>query len=285
MTSIAGERPFTRAPDSGPPTVRHVPVGPLRVFDGDLAAAAAYLMARIRAGAGARVATANLDFLALARRDPTLRADLAGSTLVVADGAPVAWLARAAGATWVGRVTGVDLVLELCRRGMDQGLRVAFYGSTPEKAEAAARHLESAFPGIRVVLRVSPPFRAPTVAELAQHRADMAAARPDLVLVALGCPKQERFIAENWDVVPGAVWIGVGGTLDFFSGDKRRAPRALQRVGLEWLFRLLQEPGRLWRRYLLRDLPALSVVAPGVLLRSALGRRAPAGAHEAVAAE
>ncbi|GAB4336534.1 MAG: WecB/TagA/CpsF family glycosyltransferase [Dehalococcoidia bacterium] len=273
MTSIVAERPALTAPVPAPASVRHVPVGPLDVFDGDLGAAAEFLLARIRSGAGARVATANLDFVALARRDAVLREDLAASTLVVADGAPVAWLARAAGAERAARVTGVDLVLELCRRGTTDGLRVAFYGSTPEKAEVAARYLETAFPGVRVVSRISPPFRPPTAAELAGQRATLAAARPDLVLVALGCPKQERFIAENSDVAPSAAWIGVGGTLDFFSGDKHRAPAALQRAGFEWAFRLVQDPRRLWRRYLLRDLPALMAVAPGILIRRALRRR------------
>lgn len=276
MTSIVAERLATAAPTPALQAVLapHVPVGPLRVFDGDLGAAAALLLERVRAGAGARVATANLDFVALARRDPVLRADLATATLVVADGAPVAWMARKAGGERVGRVTGVDLVIELCRRGAPGGLRVVFYGSTAEKAEGAKGFLESAFPGVEVVERISPPFRPPTPAEVAQHRAAIAAARPDLVLVALGCPKQERFIAEHHDVAPGAAWIGVGGTLDFFSGDKHRAPAAIQRAGLEWAFRLVQDPRRLWRRYLLRDVPALLAVAPGVVF--ARGRTRPA---------
>lgn len=250
----------------------HTGIGPLRVFDGDLDDAAALLMERIEAGAGARVATANLDFVALARADAVLRADLAASTLVVADGAPVAWLARVAGASRVRRIAGVDLVLEFCRRGSETGgLRVAFYGSTPDKAAAATAFLESRYRGVRVVARISPPFRSLGAAEVAEHRATLAAARPDLVLVALGCPKQERFIAEHSEVLPGAAWLGVGGTLDFFAGDKRRAPALIQRLGLEWVFRLAQDPRRLWRRYLLRDIPALAAVGPRVVMHRLRG--------------
>lgn len=256
-TSLQRARPRFDAARHG-----HVTVGPFSVFDGGLGEAAAFCMAAIESGAGAKVATANLDFIARARRDRALRQDLADSTLVVADGAPVAWLARLAGASRVSRVTGVDLVAELCRRGSERGgLRIAFYGSNPATSAAAAETLRARYPGVRVVARISPPFRPPTPAETAADRALLARAKPELVLVALGCPRQERFIAESYHDIPGAVWIGVGGTFDFYAGEKKRAPRLLQAMGGEWLARLAQDPRRLWRRYLLDDLPALVAVA------------------------
>ena len=245
--------------------LRHVDVGPLRIFDGDLSAAGALIRSRIQAGLGTRVATANLDFVAQARRNHILRRDLQDSNLVVADGAPVAWLSRMAGARHARRVTGVDLVEEVCSQASrGDGLRVAFYGSTANLAAKAAQHLETKYTGVRVVARITPPFRELTAQEQEIGRQALVHARPDLVLVALGCPKQERFIAENHDLLPGAAWIGVGGTLDFFAGLRKRAPSGVQAAGMEWMVRLVQEPRRLWRRYLLEDIPALVAVAPRV---------------------
>jgi N-acetylglucosaminyldiphosphoundecaprenol N-acetyl-beta-D-mannosaminyltransferase len=243
-----------------------VDLGPLRIFDGDLGLASDLVLARVRLGLGARIATANMDFIAQARHSAQLRSDLANSTLVVADGAPVAWLSRLAGARRTRRVTGVDLVEEICSQASQaEGLRIAFYGSTAELAAKAAAYIEGKYAGVRVVTRITPPFRDPTDAEASMHRETLMLAKPDLVLVALGCPKQERFIAENQHVLPGAAWIGVGGTLDFFAGLRKRAPKRVQGAGLEWLIRLAQDPKRLWKRYLVQDVPALAAVAPGVV--------------------
>lgn len=239
----------------------HFRVGPLAVFDGTLDDAAGWCLDRVRSGEGAKVATANLDFIALARTDAQLRDDLRQSTLVIADGAPVAALARFVGATRTRRAAGVDLVRLLCEQGASEGLRVAFYGGQPDVAARAASTLETSYPGVQVVEQITPPFGSWTPADRLEDGERLAAADPDLVLVALGCPKQERVIAEFYDAHPRAVWIGVGGTLDFVAGQRRRAPELVQRAGLEWTVRFAQEPRRLWRRYLLRDVPALTVTA------------------------
>ncbi|MGE5595168.1 MAG: WecB/TagA/CpsF family glycosyltransferase [Hyphomicrobiales bacterium] len=261
------------APWSATPAARisvrpqHIGVGPVEVFDGDIDQATDLILRAIDEGRGARVATANLDFVARARRDAQLRHDLATSDLVTADGAPVAWLARVAGAERITRVTGVDLVAALCARAASRpaGLRIAMYGSTPEVAGAAARELEARYPGVAVVAQICPPFRDLSDDELALHLAELSAVDPDVVLVALGCPRQERFIARHQHVAPRAAWLGIGGTFDFYAGTRRRAPGLLQRVGGEWLARLVQEPRRLWRRYFLDDIPALFAVAPACL--------------------
>lgn len=251
---------------TGRPRAAHVPVGPLTVFNGDLDSAADLCVAAVRAGRGLRVATANMDFVARARRDATLRRDLETSSLVVADGAPVAWLARLAGGRATRRVTGVDLVAAICRRAsVSAPVRVAFYGGDPSVAALAAAELERRYPGVSVVFQVSPPYRPMTEAEVTADVAALALSRPDVVLVALGCPRQERFIAEHFASIPAATWIGVGGTFDFYAGRRKRAPKFLQRAGAEWLTRLVQEPRRLWRRYLVDDLPSLARVAPAVL--------------------
>ena len=254
----------------------HVVLSGVPIFDGDLGAAVAAILAAVREGRGARVATANLDFFARARRDGRLRADLAASTLVVADGAPVAWAARFAGAANVRRVTGVDLVAEVCRVGAPGGLRLAFYGSTEPVARTAAGAIERTHPGVSVVRVVCPPFRALSEAEIAADVESLAGARPDVVLVALGCPRQERFIAEHFGAIPGAAWIGVGGTFDFYAGKRKRAPGFAQRLGMEWVVRLAQEPRRLWRRYLVDDLPAAARLAMAVARARVEGSPRPA---------
>lgn len=238
-----------------------MPVDGIPVFDGT--AEAALTACLELTGTGGRVATANLDFLALARRDPQLRNDLRNSDLVIADGMPVVWLTKLAGARRIRRFAGVDLVAALFTTERDTPLRVAIYGSTREIADIAVPALEALGGGGRVVHIANPPFRTLTDDELESDRRALAQTEPDIVLVALGCPAQERLIAEWQQAVPRAVWIGIGGTLDFFAGVRHRAPKFAQSAGLEWAVRMAQEPRRLGRRYLLRDLPALAAIAPG----------------------
>lgn len=258
----------------------HRDVGGVAIFEGGLADAARLCLDWIDTGDGGRVATANLDFLALARKDVHLRQLLGACHLVVADGAPVAWLARLAGSSLTRRAGGVDLVTALLESSDARGsLRVALYGATPEVAIEARRAIETRHPKAQVVAVLSPPFRDRTPHEEAHDRRELQAAAPELVLVALGCPKQEHVISRYYDAIPSALWVGVGGTLDILAGRRRRAPRLLQRLGLEWFARFTQEPGRLWRRYFLRDLPFLVAVAPRCLwtgLANRVARRASA---------
>lgn len=266
MVPITAQPP-SRARSDTSLAPQHRFVGPVPIYNGGFHDAVRWCGERIVSGEGARVATANLDFIAQARKDAALQADLQTSDLVVADGAPVAWLARLTGGRHTRRVTGVDLTAGICAAMAGEGLRIAFYGSTQELQAGAAARLEHLYPGVQVVARIAPPFRKLSDDEIAGHLAELQTAAPQLVLVALGCPRQERFIADHFGHVPGAVWMGVGGTFDFFAGKRTRAPKLLQAVGAEWLVRLTQEPGRLWRRYLLRDAPALIAVLPGCLLR------------------
>jgi N-acetylglucosaminyldiphosphoundecaprenol N-acetyl-beta-D-mannosaminyltransferase len=226
---------------------------------------------------GGRVATANLDFLALARKNPALRRNLQASDLVIADGMPVVWLAKLSGAQRVKRLAGVDLVGALFAAERETSLRIAIYGSTESIASAAVPALEALGGGGNVVHVSNPPFRQLTAAEVEADLSALAAADPEVVLVALGCPAQEQLIADWAPRVPGAVWIGIGGTLDFYAGVRRRAPKVAQSFGFEWVVRMAQEPKRLGQRYLLRDLPALVAVAPGcVRTRFARAPRVPA---------
>lgn len=236
-----------------------VSINGVAVFDGteDEAVQACFAML----GTGGKVATANLDFFALARTDAVLKRDLSDSHLVIADGMPVVWLGRLSGARRIQRLAGVDLVAALFKQ--PRPLRVAIYGSRTEICDAAVPALESLGSGARVVHIANPPFRALTDQERANDLRSLRESEPDVVLVALGCPAQERLIADWFHEIPGAVWIGVGGTLDFYAGVRRRAPRTAQRLGMEWAVRMVQEPRRLGRRYLLRDFPALAALFPG----------------------
>lgn len=253
------------ASGAGPlsPLPGHVEVAGVPVFNGAADDVLRLCHERIAAGIGTRIATANLDFLAIARRDTRLKEHLNSSHLVLADGKPVAMLARVAGATQTARVAGVDLVGNLLSGHALPRLRVALYGAT-EPASRAAADAFAAYDRVHVAARVVPPFRPLTPEEEREERARIREAEPHLVLVALGCPRQEQVISRYFDEAPTATWIGVGGTLDFFAGSRKRAPRWVQDAGGEWLVRLAQEPRRLWRRYLLRDVPALAAVAPPV---------------------
>lgn len=244
----------------------HLQIGNVPVFNGDLNMAVRTCLEWIEAGVGGRVATANLDFLAIARKDMALKRLLAQSHLVVADGAPVAWLARLAGARATRRAGGVDLVTRLLGAGVRRGgLKVALYGATPDVCAVAAQRVEDSYPGVEVVAAISPPF-GPRDLQAERHARDtLQQLTPELVLVALGCPKQEQVISDFYEVAPAAVWIGVGGTLDILAGHRRRAPQLMQRLGLEWAARLAQEPGRLWHRYFLRDLPVLASLTPPIV--------------------
>lgn len=241
----------------------HCSIGGVPIFAGGHDEAVRVCINAIRSGVQTRVATANLDFLALASRDRQLKRDLQGCSLVVADGMPVVWLAKLAGAAATRRVAGVDFVDGICRAAAPRGgVRVALYGSSDEVRAGAERHF-AAIPGVTVCYSKSPPFRPSTAGERVADAREIAASGAELVLVALGCPGQERFIAEAATAERGPVWVGVGGSFDFFAGRRKRAPRLLQRAGLEWVVRMSQEPKRLGRRYLLRDLPALFRLAPG----------------------
>ncbi len=189
--------------------------------------------------------------VAEARRDPTYRAVLNGASLVTPDGMPMVWLARRAGYRQVTRVYGPDLLLEVCRWSVERGWRHYFYGGAPGVADRLAGRLRHRFPGLQVAGVESPPFRPLTAQEEDAMVARLNAARPDIVWVGLGAPRQDLWMACYRDRLDAPVLVGVGAAFDFLAGVKPQAPRWMRERGLEWLFRLACEPRRLWRRYLL----------------------------------
>ena len=184
------------------------------------------------------------------QRDPRLRAIHNGAGLVTPDGMPLVWISRLKGFRHVERVYGPDLMLACCERSVTTGYRHYFYGGGPGVPEQLAERLGARFPGLKVVGCLSPPFRAVTAEEDAAIVDQINRAAPDIVWVGLSTPKQEQWMFTHRSRLQAPVFIGVGAAFDFHAGLKPQAPGWMQRSGLEWLFRLWQEPRRLWRRYL-----------------------------------
>jgi N-acetylglucosaminyldiphosphoundecaprenol N-acetyl-beta-D-mannosaminyltransferase len=202
-----------------------------------------------------QIVTANLDFMWLAYRDPAFLELINSAGLVVADGVPLIWLTKLAGCPLPGRVNGTDLVHSLARLSAERGYRLFFFGGAPGVAEQAAVRLQTEFPDMVNAGCYSPPFGAWDELETRRIVNAIRKAKPDVLFVGLGAPRQDQWIAAMADILDVPVCVGIGGSLDFFAGRLDRAPVWMQRHGLEWLHRLTTEPGRLWRRYLLHDGP------------------------------
>ena len=201
-----------------------------------------------RHGRTHQIATVNVDFLVNALNDHDVRALLQGAALNVADGLPVVWATRLAGTPVRERVTGADLVPAIAAEATSRGWRVHFFGSAPGVAERALDLLGERHPGAELSGTSGPLLSDVSVVDDAVLD-EIIGHDPDILCVALGNPKQERFIAAHRERLGIPVMIGIGGSLDMLVGDKKRAPEWAQRSGVEWVFRAAQEPGRLGKRY------------------------------------
>ncbi len=206
----------------------------------------------ISSGTGGYVVTPNVDHVVNLEDNPSFRQAYAGATLALADGQPLIWASRLLGAPLPEKISGSDFVPRLMERAASRRWRVFLLGGAPGVAAEAAARISRM--GAEIVGTDAPILSATVeLSETAQAIARIRAARPDLILVAFGAPKQELWMARSRNEIRPAVSIGVGATLDFIAGRVRRAPVWMSRSGLEWLFRLAQEPRRLWRRYLVND--------------------------------
>jgi N-acetylglucosaminyldiphosphoundecaprenol N-acetyl-beta-D-mannosaminyltransferase len=212
-----------------------------------------HLIAR---GRPAFVFSLNVDILMKVTKDPELKRIYDAAELVLVDGTPMMWAARFLGSPLPERVSGSDFIPVLSRAIASEARRLFLLGGVPGVAETARVWLEQNNPGLVVVDTYSPPFGFEHDAdECAGIVSRIRAAKPDLLLVALGAPKEQKWLHRYRNELQVPVSIGVGSALDYLAGRLRRAPRWMQRAGLEWSFRLLQEPHRLWRRYLIEDPP------------------------------
>lgn len=209
------------------------------------------------------IATANVDFLAQVQHDEELRRILVDADLIVCDGTPLIWMSRLLGDPLPERIAGSDLVPLLLDLAQEKGHRVFFLGGRDEVVAIAENKIKERWPRLTIAGMYSPPF-AP------MHQMDHSGicqrireAKADMLFVSFGCPKQEKWLASNFRDAGVPVSIGVGATIDFLAGTVKRAPVWMRKTGLEWLFRVAQEPKRLARRYW----TDIWVVGPGLLMQ------------------
>ena len=211
------------------------------------------------------VCVANVHMTMEAHDDPAFAEVVEGAALVVSDGMPLVHMMRRLGHPRQTRVYGPTLMLHLCAAAAAADLPLALYGGLPEDVAALSKFLPERYPGLRIVYAHSPPFRPLTPSEEEQTCVEIAASGAAVLLVGLGCPKQERWMARNAAHLP-LISVGIGAGFAFHTGRVAQAPAWLQRLSLEWAFRLLVEPRRLWRRYLVHN-PRFVAFALWQLLR------------------
>lgn len=209
---------------------------------------------------GGFVVTPNVDHIVLAETDDELRDAYQQAFLSLVDGQPLMWLARAFGHPLPEKLSGSDFVEPLAARAAEEGWGVYLLGGMPGIGEAAAQAWARRYPHLRVVGIDSPPLGFDHD-ELESRRVfeRIAAAAPDILMVALGCPKQELWMHRHVDKFSPAIAFGIGASLDFVAGKVGRAPTLVSSLGMEWAYRLLQEPRRLAHRYLVRDRAIFSI--------------------------
>jgi len=213
-----------------------------------------FLFDALRQGKRGYVTVTGVHGVSEAQKDDGLREIFNRALLVTPDGMPMVWMGKMQGHPTIKRVYGPDLMLNLCEHSVAQGLSHFLYGGVPGVAEELRANLQERFPEIRVVGTFTPPFRRLNDSELHDLQAMVQGTRPDFFWVGLSTPTQERFMAQHLSVLPEAkIFIGVGAAFDLLIGRVRQAPPSLQKAGLEWLFRLTQEPKRLWKRYLVNN--------------------------------
>ena len=200
----------------------------------------------------AYVCVANVHMCMEAFDDPGFRSIVNNADVVIPDGRPLVWAQRLLGDRDAQQLRGMDLMFMLCEAAVRDKVPVGFYGASEAVLGRLVAGLKQQFPSLNVVLQIAPPFRSLTAGEDSQYVDQINRSGVRFLFVGLGCPKQERWMAEHKESL-NCVMLGVGAAFDFIAGNKRHAPRWMQVCGLEWLFRLMCEPRRLWRRYLIQN--------------------------------
>lgn len=207
------------------------------------------------------VHVANVHTVVLGLWDKELAAAQRGATMKLADGRPLSLAAKILGC-WQGeQLRGPDLMLSAAEAGAAKGMRHFYLGGAPGVAKAVARQLQGRVPGLKVVGSASPPYHALSERELRALAARLRRTRTQICWVGLGAPKQEKLMARLAVLKVPCTFVGVGAAFDYYAGSKAEAPRWMQALALEWLFRLAQEPGRLWWRYLSTNVPFVGLFA------------------------
>ncbi len=232
----------------------------MRVADVDSHGLLDHVFAELASGRGGWIVTANLDILRRYALDSDARALYDAADLRVADGMPLVWASQIAGSPLPERVAGSSLTVALAERAAREGRSIYLLGGAPGAAEGCRAVFEERFEGLRITGTSSPMVSAPTPWSEVEAIAESIEGDPDIILVGLGSPKQEHLIQKLKQRFPSAWLMGVGITFSFVAGEVSRAPEWMQKAGVEWVHRMVQEPGRLVRRYLIEDLPFAAVL-------------------------
>ena len=240
---------------------------PVRILNGHFHAltiieAVDTIAAQIRGGMRGYVATVNVAILMMMRSDPRLQRFVDRATLVLADGQPLVFASRWISTPLPERVAGIDLLEALLARAERERFRVYLLGAHPAVVSTAARRIQARWPGLMLCGVGDGYFSAEDAADRARAVARSGA---DILVVGMGVPRQEYFLETHWEMLGARVAIGVGGSFDVLAGVRLRAPTAFRTLGLEWLFRLVQEPRRLWKRYLVTNSKFLCLVLQELL--------------------
>jgi N-acetylglucosaminyldiphosphoundecaprenol N-acetyl-beta-D-mannosaminyltransferase len=252
--------PLKADPSPAPRSAGRVVMFEVTFDDADLAGAVEAIAGALGARARGYVVTPNVDHVVRVQRDAAFRAAYADAAFCFADGMPIVWASRLLGRPLRARVTGADLLPALCEMAAARGFSVFVLGGTEGVAQAAAAALTGRFPLLRVAGTHTPPPEFgddPRAVEAALQA--VAGAAPDVLFVGLGAPKQELWVHAYWSRLAATIAVCCGAAVDYAAGTQVRAPRWAQRAGVEWLWRLAHEPGRLWRRYLVDDVAFLGI--------------------------
>lgn len=220
----------------------------------------------VKAGNGGYVCFSTVHMVMESHDNAEYGAKVNGADVIIPDGMPLVWMQKLQGANKANRVRANDLMILLCAFAGKNDLTVGFYGGRQTVIDAILERAKIEFPRLKIVYAFSPPFRFLTGEEDAKIISEINRKKPDLLFMGLGCPKQENWMAAHKNKV-SAVMLGVGASFDFYAGNVKESPEWLGKLGLEWLFRLTQEPKRLWRRYLVLN-PRFMWLAIRQLLKS-----------------
>lgn len=218
----------------------------------DMEETLSYIGTRLEELRGAYICVSNVHTTVMAYEDEAYRLVQNSAAMALPDGKPLSLVSRRRGFPRAERVSGPDLMPKLLERSAAQGWSHYFYGGRPETLALLRKKLQERFPAVRIAGMEAPPFRPPTWEEDEQTVERIRAARPDFIWVGLGAPKQENWMYGHRGKLPGLM-IGVGAAFDFYAGTVKRAPQWMQSCSLEWLYRLLQDPKRLWKRYVVTN--------------------------------
>lgn len=230
--------------------VKHFDILGVKIAAVNLTEAIGYVDRLVREKSRNYICVAPVSTIVSCQEDARYKEVVNKAGMVTPDGMPTVWLGKLKGYMNMDRVYGPDLMVMVCQAGESRGYRHYFYGATADVCDLLEKKLKERFPLLNVAGKFSPPFRDLSQDEDKDIIETINRANPDILWVGLGSPKQDFWMHEHRDKLKVPVMIGVGAAFDFLSGQKKQAPRWIQRCGLEWLFRLCCEPRRLWRRYL-----------------------------------